>query len=333
MPSNYEMLIVISPEDLSERAKYEINKAIVSGKDVLIAAQNYKFSYMPQPGLGIQVMPQAQRHGLNDLLEKYGLGINTDILMDESQEVLSIPVRQNLGGFFNAMVEQPVKLPMQIKVTDQSMNTKLSITNRLGSILFLWGSALKYDKARLSQLGLDSDILLNSSSKTWEIPASGSMISGDDIDPRKQKILGSQPLGVLVRGQFPDAYPNMMPPKWPGDTTMMQPSMPMIEKKSGKMILLGCGEMFTDQVMGAFDNSMLMLNSVDAMLLGDDLINVRSKMVSERHIKETSATAKMLWKFVVIILIPLVLVAIGIMRYMMRRQRRETYQRLLEQAQ
>jgi ABC-2 type transport system permease protein len=78
---------------------------------------------------------------------------------------------------------------------------------------------------------------------------------------------------------------------------------------------------------------MLMLNSVDALLLGDDLINVRSKMASERYIKETSATVKMLWRFVIIILIPLALVVIGIMRYMMRRQRRETYQRLLEQAQ
>jgi ABC-type uncharacterized transport system involved in gliding motility auxiliary subunit len=333
LPPNFDMLIVISPENLSERAKYEINKAVISGKDVLIAAQNYKFSYMPQPGMGIQVMPQKQQHGLNTLLEKYGLGMSNNILMDESQEVLSIPVRQNIGGFLPMTVEQPVKLPMQIKVTDQGMNNRLSITSRLGSILYLWGSALSYDKSKLSQMGLESEVLLNSSAKSWEIAASGGMISGDDIDPRKQKIIGSQPLGVLVRGQFPDAYPNMAPPKWPGDTTMIQPSMPIIEKKPGKLVIIGCGEMFTDQVVGAFDNAMLMLNSVDALLLGDDLINVRSKMVSERYIKETSATAKMFWRFLVIILIPAILIVVGIMRYMMRRQRRETYQRLLEQTQ
>jgi hypothetical protein len=159
------------------------------------------------------------------------------------------------------------------------------------------------------------------------------MISADDINPRKQKIIGSQPLGVLVRGQFPDAYADMEPPKWPGDTTSTRPSAPIIEKKPGKMILFGCGEMFTDQVVGAFDNAVLMLNSVDALLLGDDLINVRSKMVSERYIKETSAATKMFWRFLVIILIPAILVVIGILRYMMRRQRRETYQRLLGQAQ
>jgi len=333
LPPTYDMIIVISPENLSERAKYEINKAVISGKDVIIAAQNYKFSYMPQPGMGIQVMPQMQQNGLNSLLEKYGFGIDNNILMDENQEVLSIPVRQNIGGFLPMTVEQPVKLPIQIKVIDQGMNSKLSITSRLGSILYLWGSALSYDKSKLSQMGLESEVLLKSSPKSWEIAASGGMISADDIDPRKQKIIGSQPLGILIRGQFPDAYPNMSPPKWPGDTTLSQQSIPIAEKKPGKMVVIGCGEMFTDQVIGAFDNAMLMLNSVDALLLGDDLINVRSKMVSERYIKETSAAAKMLWRFVVIILIPAILIVIGIMRYMMRRQRRETYQRLLEQAQ
>jgi ABC-type uncharacterized transport system involved in gliding motility auxiliary subunit len=330
-PADYDLMAVISPQNLSERAKFEINKAMVSGKDVIIAAQNYKFSYMPQGG-SIQVMAQPQRPGLNDLLDKYGLGIGDDILMDDNQEVLSIPVRQNLGGFFPMTVETPVKLPIQVKVTDQGMNQNLSVTSRLGSILYLWGSALKYDKSKTSQLGLTADVLFNSSNKSWEIPSSNAMLSADDINPKKQKMLGPQPLGLLVRGQFVDVYPDMMPPKWPGDTSAAQPQPVTITKQPGKLILFGCGEMFTDQVIAAFGNAMLMLNSVDALLLGDDLINVRSKMVSERYIKETSAAAKMFWRFVVIILVPLALVAIGIMRYMMRRQRREMYQRLLEQT-
>jgi len=90
--------------------------------------------------------------------------------------------------------------------------------------------------------------------------------------------------------------------------------------------------MFSDQIVGAVGNSLLMLNSVDALVLGDDLISVRSKMMTQRFIKDVSPAASMLWRFVVIVLVPLVLVAIGIARYILRRQRRETYQRLLEQA-
>ena len=332
LPADYDMLILLSPRNLPERAKYEIDKAIVSGKSVIMAAQSYKYNYMPQPGKGFQVMAQPQRPGLNDFLDKYGLGLSDNILMDESQEVLSIPVRQNIGGFLPMTVETPVKLPIQVKITDQSMNQKLSITSRLGSLLYLWGSSLKYDESKIKQLGLTGEILFRSSPKTWEVPYSGGMLADDDIHSKNHQMSGPQPLGVLVRGQFPEVYANMPPPKWPGDTSVATPQAPVIEKKPAKLVFYGCGEMFSDQIVGASGNALLLLNSVDALLLGDDLINVRSKMMTERFIKETSAATKMLWRFVVVILIPLALIAMGIARYMMRRQRRETYQRLLEQA-
>jgi ABC-2 type transport system permease protein len=157
-------------------------------------------------------------------------------------------------------------------------------------------------------------------------------MSADDIDPRKHKLIGQQPLGIMVSGQFPDAFANMAPPKWPGDTTAISPAMETFEKRPTKLILYGCGEMFADQIIGAFSNGLLVLNSVDALALGDDLISVRSKMMTERYIKETSAATKMFWRFFSTILVPLALIAMGIIRFMMRRQRRETYQRLLEQA-
>jgi ABC-type uncharacterized transport system involved in gliding motility auxiliary subunit len=90
--------------------------------------------------------------------------------------------------------------------------------------------------------------------------------------------------------------------------------------------------MFSDQVLGAIGNSLLMLNSVDGLLLGDDLIRVRTKHLTQRFISETSAAAKMFWRFFVIILIPAILIIIGIARYVMRKNRRETYQRLISQV-
>jgi len=334
LPGEYDLLIVLSPRSLSERQRYEIDKALVSGKNVIMGVQNYKFDYTPQRGSGLTVVPGANRPNVNELLQHYGLAVNDEILMDKNQEMISIPTRQTIGGFLSATVETPVKLPIQIKITDQAMNSDLSITNRVGSLLYLWGSGLDIDETKMTELGLDYKVLFRSSPATWTIPYSGSPITPADIDPGKHELVGSQPLGVLVSGQFPDAYENSSPPQWPGqaDTVEVVAETGTITKSPGKLIVLGCGEMFSDQVSGAVGNALLMLNSVDALVLGEDLINVRSKMMTQRFIEETSAASKMVWRFFVIVLIPLILIAIGIFRFMMRRQRREAYQRLLEQT-
>ena len=55
LPPKFDLMLVIGPQNLSDRQRYEINKALVSGKDVVMAVQNYKFNYMPQQGAGIKV--------------------------------------------------------------------------------------------------------------------------------------------------------------------------------------------------------------------------------------------------------------------------------------
>jgi hypothetical protein len=100
----------------------------------------------------------------------------------------------------------------------------------------------------------------------------------------------------------------------------------------GRLILVGGGEMFSDQVVGAVGNSLLMLNAADGLVLGDDIVNIRTKMITQRFIEETSTASKLLWRFIVVFLIPIILIVIGIARYMMRRTRREAYQRILEQT-
>ena len=334
LPPDFDLMLVVGPQNLSDRQRYEINKALVSGKDVIMAVQNYKFDYAPQRGAGIRVMPSPTKPGVNDLLEHYGLAINDDILMDNNQEMLSIPTRQTLGGFLTATVDTPVKLPIQIRITDQEMNNKVAITNRVSGLLYLWGSALNLDKEKLAELGLDYQVMFESSPQTWTIASTGTPLSPADINPNNNEIIGSQPLAVMVTGQFPNAYANTSEPSWPGQTdsagVSTQPEA--IAEAPGKLVLIGCSEMFSDQVLGAIGNSLLMLNSVDGLLLGDDLISVRTKQLTQRFISETSAATKMFWRFFVIILIPAILIIIGIARYVMRKNRRETYQRLISQV-
>jgi len=156
-----------------------------------------------------------------------------------------------------------------------------------------------------------------------------------DINPREHDFTGKQLLAMLLTGQFPQALEGETPPwpQLPGDTEQeakeekeeLEPIVP----RPGKLLLTGCAEMFSNNLISAYGNGLFFINAVDALTLGEELINIRTKFQTSRLIKKTSPGTKILYRFLVVLLVPLILAVIGIVRYIFRRRRREAYQRLI----
>jgi len=87
--------------------------------------------------------------------------------------------------------------------------------------------------------------------------------------------------------------------------------------------------MFSNNLISAYGNGLFFINAVDALTLGEELINIRTKFQTSRLIKKTSPGTKILYRFLVVLLVPLILAVTGIVRYLLRRRRRESYQRLV----
>jgi len=328
-----QTLVLIANEPISQRQKFEIGRFISGGGNVLMAVQQYTYNYAPDQRGGLSITPQKNGPNINDLLENYGLSVSDRILMDNSMEVLNIPTRQSIGGLFSAMVDRPVKVPTQVKVSTQAMNDQYSITSRISSLLYLWGTSLDINEEKADTLGLSIIKLFWSSDKSWTLPPKTIPIHPVDIDINQHVVEPNLSLGVLVDGQFPDIFVGKEIPDWledegePADGTaeIAEP----IEMKPGKLILFGSGEIFSDRLLSAFGNGLLFLNSVDALTLGEDMINIRSKFSTVRFIDKASAGAKLFWRFFTIFLVPIILVIIGIMRFMVRRKNREDYLKTL----
>ncbi|HIJ65706.1 MAG TPA: hypothetical protein HPP77_07110, partial [Candidatus Hydrogenedentes bacterium] len=93
----------------------------------------------------------------------------------------------------------------------------------------------------------------------------------------------------------------------------------------GKLVLLGCSEMFRRNFIqqgGAMD---LFMNSVDGLTLGEDLIHVRGKKPVNRTIDKPSAASRRLWKVVNYALASTTIAAIGIVVAVLRRRARNAY--------
>jgi ABC-type uncharacterized transport system involved in gliding motility auxiliary subunit len=235
---------------------------------------------------------------------------------------------------FQAMVASPVKFPIQIRVTPENMNENDPTTNRVGSLFYIWGSALELDDKKLQENGLRAQTIFSSSPNTWFAPFKDAPYTQEELDKNKNEMKGPQVLAVKVSGVFPDPFNGKSIPVWSdseksqGKKTAEETALPD-EPKAGNLIFIGCADMFSNRGLGAMHNGLFMVNAVDSLTLGNDLISIRSKTQPSRSIREVSAGQRIFYRFFTTGLAPLVLVIIGATRLMIRRRRRDQYLRMM----
>ncbi len=330
LPDDYDTLVVVNPRNLNERQRWELNRALHSGKSVVMAVQQYEWDYQATRE-GNRVSRRDETPQINPLLEEYGLRVSTDVLMDVNSVTLT--VQSQAGGLMGALMGQPFDLPTHILVNNTTMNQDISITSRLAAILYLWGTALELDEERLAELGLEAETLMYTSDRAWSIPADAPMTQASFEEPSTGQ---AYPLMALVTGQFPDVFEGEPRPTWPDPE--QQPGMPPMDNpggdneppapdvtpQPGQLILLGCSQMFRRDFLQA-TNLDLFLNSVDAVTLSEHLVNVRGTRPVDRIITRPSSRQRTMWQLANYGLANILIAAIGLGSFAMRRRARNAY--------
>lgn len=330
LPEEYDTLVVVNPRSLSDRQRWEINRALRSGKSVVLAVQTYEWDYRATPR-GNTISKREEKPEINPLLENYGLKVSEDILMDENSVTLNV---QGGGDLMSQLVGQPFKLPMHILITHESMDQETAITNRLSAVFYLWGTHIELNEPKLKELGLTYKPLMFTSEKAWTVPAN-EKLTAKSFEPPPVEVRKKYPLMVMVEGQFPDAYAGKDRPAWPKpqprpgepvppEENDSEPPPPNIEPKPAKMILLGCSEMFRKNFLQA-GNLDLFLNCVDAVSLTEDLVNVRGRKPIDRTIEKPTDRQKFFWRTVNYTLSNAIVICTGLLVFFVRRRSRLAY--------
>jgi len=342
LPDKVRTMIVMEPKSLSERQKYEISRALYSGVNVILAAQEFKYEYNPGGRGDVMIMPSKSDTGIDELLGEYGIAISDKMLMDRQNQIISIQTQgPTIGGFLTLPVSMDVQSPVQVKVSPDNMNQDLAFTANLGPMVYLWGSSLEIDKNKIDELGLDITTLISSSDNSWEMDYTGIPLTRANANPSSADETRSRPLAVMLTGQFPDPYRGHSPPAWPdlADTIEQASGGQPANPAPSKLMIIGSSEIFTDQFIpesryrGQWpSHEDLLLKAVEGFTLSEDLLHIRSKSIQVRFLDETSPLAKSLWRLFTILLAPAIIITYGIIRMLMRRDRRQEYRRLIEQA-
>ncbi len=340
IPEDIDTFLVIQPKKLNERQLYEINKLIQKGKSVIFAVQNYLYDYSPGRTGGFRIMSKKIDPQINTLLKNYGVTVDEQILMDEKTGILSIPTRKNLGGIIVSGISEPVEKPIQISVDADEMNQEVSITNHISKLLYLWGTRLLINDETLKENNIKKTVLVTSSKDSWVTPFKEGELEESDFDSDGKEMLGKQPLAVLLEGTFPDAFKDKEAPEWSDsskdkDEEEKEESKEeeKIEPKPAKIVVIGCSEMFKDNFFRSVPTHRLfLLNAVDAVTLGDELIDIRAKSFEQRYIGEVSNNKKLFYKVFVVGLGPIVIIVIGIIRSLLKKKEREYYMRAISSS-
>jgi ABC-type uncharacterized transport system involved in gliding motility auxiliary subunit/ABC-type transport system involved in multi-copper enzyme maturation permease subunit len=332
LPEGVNTLLVLNPGPLNDRQLFEINKYLYQGGSVLLAAQAYEYGFQAVPPSGLNVIPQKMDLSVNRLLSKWGLSINEEVLMDESQQVLNIGLGQRVGPF---AVSMPVKLPNQVIVAPDSMNKNMPFVTRLPSLVYLWGSALDVSDDVLKSGNIKKTLMFSSSDRSWKVPVSETGFNRAMLEFPKSGSKGRFPLAVMLEGEFSNTFAQGALPAWPSKEVAADAAVPpaapaqeqadMGTPKPGRLILIGCAKMFSDDLLPQGGNLSLLSNIIDGLTLGEDLIKIRSVSYLRRDLKRVTDRQKVLYRFLTVFLVPVLLAIFAFLRIVLRQKEKQFY--------
>lgn len=297
-PTDAQVMMVIPPNTpWSDPEKRKLNAFLMQGKGALFLVEGMAVQkqrqQMPQQQMPNIMMPAE--HGLNDLLWKWGVKIQGNFVMDEGQQPLLIRQGQQAQLIFH-----PALLNIWV-----SRQLRAPVTPMLASSLELQGDLV----GQKIQPGKSFRIqpLLVSSDKGWTV--SGPYIPNlqrRDQPPEGAK-RGSFVVGALVEGRLPSGYPEAGPKE---------------SMSSSRLVVIGDFDILA-RLGTVAGNQVFLQNILDWLAQDEALVKLRNKQMQERAMILPEAKGKrVLMQIGLIVGMPILLIAFGVIRWRLRLRRR-----------
>jgi ABC-2 type transport system permease protein len=318
-----KMLIIAKPKKpFTETEKYKINYFVMNGGRVLWSIDQVNAELDSLRGKSGQMAVNSNLN-LDDMLFMYGARINYNIIADPANSA-EIPVSTGVVGGQNQMqlvpwIYYPILLP----------DTAESVVKKLDGVKSEFPSTVD----TIGVKGVKKSYILATSpyNKVYNVPKLFSLqMVSEQLDPRSFQSK-PQPVGLMLEGNFPSVFAGR-----PLPATITQPYTLESISKPAKMIVIGDGDIFKNQVseqngtpfplgfdrysQRTFGNKALLLNIVDYFTDNDNLIALRNKEVKIRLLdKAKIKLEKTKWQFINVVAPLLLLIFFAIFQHYHRK--------------
>jgi ABC-2 type transport system permease protein len=318
-------IVIAQPDSaFSEKDKFVIDQYAMKGGKVLwaIDALNANVDTLVRKSWTIATPVDL---GLEDMLFKYGVRINQNMILDLQSS--GIPINRALPG------QPPQWQPMQwIFFPLTSPNTKHPISKNLDLVKLEYAASIDTVSAK----GIQKTVLLQSSryTKTLNAPVRVFLKSIFQQPDERQFTDSYRPAAVLLEGEFESVFKNRIPPKIADDSAIdykphgIKTKMIVIsdgdilrneiQYSTKKAYPLGLDRM-TNQVYG---NKNFILNCINYLCDDSGLISVRARELTLRLLDKKKVKAEgTKWKWINT-LVPLASIGlIGVFIYFRRKRK------------
>lgn len=231
--------------------------------------------------------------GLESMLEKYGIRIAPDLVMDRRSSTISIP--RNLGGF---RIYQQIQYPFLPLAS--WYNPDNTMVNRLPETVYYFVSSVDTSATRPD--GVTVEPLVATS------PQSGVQQGFFFIQPMQSQAPlegGPYVLAAAYSGTFPSAFAE-------GETS-----------PETRMVVVGDGDFLDASVMQSEvpANIQFALNIVDWLGQDDALLSIRTKTVENRPLEEVDEHLRPFIKYLNMVGPALLVLLFGLIRWRIRKNR------------
>jgi gliding-associated putative ABC transporter substrate-binding component GldG len=314
VPQNVSTLIIPGvKENLSEREKYAIDQYLMSGGDILVLAEGTSID----PGA---LTVEKNNTGIGELVAQWGVRLNKNLALDNSNE---------LAAFRTDQVQFFSPYPFWIKVPKAGFNPESGIVNKLESLVVTWASTLEVLEEKLTEATAHVD-LVRTTENAWT--QDGDWVLNPRAIPQPEAGTESSfVLATMLSGHFESLYSkDEIPNKIVTDEEGVESEEPVSSEdrdkflastEEGRVIVVSDSEFALDINLNRFEsNTIFFQNLVDALTSDEALINIRSKTVTDRPLKELNETQKNWMKWGNIAGVSVLFTLYGLMRYNKRRK-------------
>lgn len=319
-----KLLIIPKPETaFTEAEKYKIDYFVLNGGRVLWSVDNVS-AELDSLRLKGSTLTLPKKLNIDDLLFAYGARINYELIAD--MNCAPIPIRMSSVDGRGQMQLRPwLYFPVFVS------RSAHPIVRNLQGIRAEFANTVD----TIAVKGIKKEVLLSSSpySRIARSPAMVNLsLVEQEADPTQFRDR-ELPAAVVLEGEFPSAFYGR-----PVPAGTMPAGPPVARGKFSKMVVIGDGDLFRNQVNSTdgspyplgydryaqqqYANKALLLNIVDYLTDDTGLISLRNREISLRlldraRIRET----KIFWQFVNIGLPVLLVVLAGVGQSLYRRRR------------
>ena len=292
VPVEIDVLLLIAPQGMSDKARYAIDQYLMRGGSVVVAHGSYAVT--PDPFSG-ELRLSPVEGGLDELLAGYGIELSEMLVMDPQNEPFPIAIDRQANGATIREI-QTVAYPYFVDVRSDGMDRGHPLLAGLNAVTLNWTSLIALDAAK--NAGRQATELLSSSALSW--------LRGDtDIQPDfslypdfgfpLEGEPASHTLAVALQGPF-ESYFRDKPSPWEADAqasasengSFEAPGVFLDESVAdARLVVFGSAHFVDDFVlelsrslMGSdrfLNNLFLMQNAVDWSVEDLDLLTIRAR--------------------------------------------------------